>query len=408
MKKLRTGKMDAKGERISIGVVVMLAVAWLVFYDCGTAVADYSFYLDRFDVSGQVNVSDEFDDGVVAPWVIFDPTVVESEGRVSLSSPGTIESGVLNGVNYVVEMSFIGSGYLSPFVVENGEGDFTGVSRWDSIVPGINQWYAMDVGYEVQQEPHIGIDIGVGVANWDSDFAAIMGIDPGLGISFRRSSDDLLLRHILISEAELTSVETILLRLDFYDDTDEFSAGFSLDNGVTYQYFPELLGWGQDTPGHYEWYFSGQAIELQAIEPLPVAIDIKPCGCPNPLNVNSKGVLPVAIVGTEDLNVTHIDTATVQLMLVDPLRWAYEDACTAYYPLVSKASQYDCTEEGPDGFTDMTLKFDTQLIAQALDLIGGPLTNGEEILVILTGNLLPEYGGTPIQGEDVIRIIKKK
>ena len=71
------------------------------------------------------------------------------------------------------------------------------------------------------------------------------------------------------------------------------------------------------------------------------------------------------------------------------------------------ASQYDCTEEGPDGFMDMTLKFDTQLIVQALEFIGGPLNDGEEILVTLTGNLLPEYGGTPIIGEDVIRIIKK-
>jgi hypothetical protein len=407
MKKVRTGKMDAKGERISIGVVFMLAVAWLAFYGSGTAVADYSFYLDRFDVSGQVNVSDEFDDGVVAPWEIFDPTVVETGGRVSFSSPGTIESGVLDGVNYIVEMSFIGSEYLSPFDVENGAGDFTGISRWDAIVPGINQWYAMDVVYEVQQEPHIGISVSVGVANWDSDFAAIMGIEPGLGISFYRDEEDLLWRHILISEAQLTSADAILLKLDFYDDTDEFRAGFSLDNGVTYQYFPELLGWEQDTPGHYYWTFSGEAIELQAIEPLPVAIDIKPCGCPNPLNVNSKGVLAVAIVGTEDLDVAHIDPATVQLMLVDPLRWAYEDACTAYYPLVGKTSQYDCTEEGPDGFMDMTLKFDTQLIAQALDLIGGPLTDGEEILVTLTGNLLTEYGGIPIIGEDVIRIIKK-
>ncbi|MHC4351601.1 MAG: prenyltransferase/squalene oxidase repeat-containing protein, partial [Planctomycetota bacterium] len=120
-----------------------------------------------------------------------------------------------------------------------------------------------------------------------------------------------------------------------------------------------------------------------------------------------KGMLPIAIVGTEDFDVTQVDLATVQLMLVDPARGAYEDVCTAYLPLTGKASQYDCTEEGPDGFMDLTLKFDCQVIAEALEAIGGPLTDGEEILVTLTGNLLDEYGGTPIMGEDVVRIIKK-
>jgi hypothetical protein len=155
------------------------------------------------------------------------------------------------------------------------------------------------------------------------------------------------------------------------------------------------------------WYINILAATEIPPPEIPVALDVKPTSCPNPLNVNSKGVLPVAIVGTEDLDVTHIDPATVQLMLVDPLRGAYEDVCTAYLPLVGKASQYDCTEEGPDGFMDMTLKFDNMAIAAALELIGGPLTDGEEILVTLKGNLLPEYGGTPIVGEDVVRIIKK-
>ncbi len=256
--------MNAKRGAVLIPTVFVLAWAWFAFYDCSTAAADYSFYLDRFEVSGQVSVSDEFDDGEVSPWVIYDPTVEESDGFVSFSNPGTVEEGALDGVNYVTEMSFIGSGYPSGFVVENGGGDFTGISKWSPVVPGVNQWYEMEVGYEVQQEPHLGIDISVGVGNWDSEFAAIMGIEPGIGISFYRSTDSLLWRHIPINEADLTSADGILLKLDFYDDTDEFRAGFSLDDGETYQYFPELIGWDQDTPGHYEWYFSGQTIELQS------------------------------------------------------------------------------------------------------------------------------------------------
>ena len=147
--------------------------------------------------------------------------------------------------------------------------------------------------------------------------------------------------------------------------------------------------------------------KVTVVHKIDVALDVKPTSCPNPLNVGSNGVLPVAIVGTEDFDVTQVDLGTVQLMLLEPMRGAYEDVCTAYYPLVGKASQFDCTEEGPDGFMDLTLKFDNKDFAAALELLGGGLTDGEEILVTLTGNLLPEHGGTPIQGEDVVRIIKK-
>jgi hypothetical protein len=148
--------------------------------------------------------------------------------------------------------------------------------------------------------------------------------------------------------------------------------------------------------------------DLYVAPPLiDVALDVKPTSCPNPLNVKAGGKLPVAIVGTEDLDVAQIDPATVRLMLLDPVLFDYDDICTAYYPLFGKASQFDCTEEGPDGFMDMMLNFENRDIAAALELISGGLTDGEEILVTLTGNLLPEYGGTPIVGEDVVRIIKK-
>jgi len=247
----------------------MLTAAWLSFCDCGTAAADYSFYLDRFEISGQVSESDEFNGDSVSPWVIYDPVVEESGGFVSFSSPGNIEDGVIDGFYYSIEMSFIGSGCPSSFNVANGAGDFTGISKWKPIIPGVNQWYEMQVGYEVQQDPHIGIDISVGVANWDSEFADIMGIEPGLGISFYLSGDTFIWQHIPIKKNDLKKANAILLKLDFYDDTDEFRAGFSLDGGDNYQYFPDRIGWDRDTPGHYEWYFSGQAIELQVIPATP-------------------------------------------------------------------------------------------------------------------------------------------
>jgi uncharacterized repeat protein (TIGR01451 family) len=136
-------------------------------------------------------------------------------------------------------------------------------------------------------------------------------------------------------------------------------------------------------------------------ESIPVAIDIKPTSCPNPLNVKDNGVLPVAIVGTEDFDVTQVDPASVRLIDVAPLRWAFEDVVTPFEPLLGKESQYDCTEEGPDGYLDLTLKFDTQEIVAAL----GEVYDREAIVLPLTGN---SYEGTPIVGEDVVIILKNQ
>ena len=137
-------------------------------------------------------------------------------------------------------------------------------------------------------------------------------------------------------------------------------------------------------------------LTLERFAPPPpvieVLVDVKPMSWPNPLNVKSKGVLPVAILGTEDFDVTQIDPASVRLEGVAPLRWALEDVGTAGDPLA-----------GPDGFTDLSLKFKTQEIVAAL----GDVNDGDVMVLYLTGNLKEEFGGTAIAGEDVVIIIKK-
>ena len=59
-----------------------------------------------------------------------------------------------------------------------------------------------------------------------------------------------------------------------------------------------------------------------------VAIDIKPGSCPNPFNLDSRGVLPVAVLGGADFDVASVDPATLRLEGVAPLRWAREDVAT--------------------------------------------------------------------------------
>ena len=64
--------------------------------------------------------------------------------------------------------------------------------------------------------------------------------------------------------------------------------------------------------------------------PAPLDVDIRPASCPNPLNVNSRGVLSVAILGSEGFDVDQVDPDTVLLEGVSPLRWSWEDVGTPF------------------------------------------------------------------------------
>lgn len=132
-----------------------------------------------------------------------------------------------------------------------------------------------------------------------------------------------------------------------------------------------------------------------------VPVDIKPQSCPNPFNVNSKGVLPVAILGTDGFDVTDVDPSTVLLVGVAPLRWALEDVATPFEPFTGKQDCFeDCTTEGPDGYPDLTFKFDRHEVVTAL----GEVSDGDCLVLELTGSL---YGGADIIGQDVVLIRKK-
>lgn len=143
-------------------------------------------------------------------------------------------------------------------------------------------------------------------------------------------------------------------------------------------------------------YLNAIANRCVAAELRKVSLDIKPQSCRNPLNVKSKGVLPVAVLGTEELDAAEIDLATIELSGVPPIRWSYEDVSTP----AEDGKECGCTTEGTDGFTDLTLKFRTQEIVEAL----GEVDDGDVVVLTLTGKTLD---GTPIEGQDCLVIIKK-
>ena len=159
-----------------------------------------------------------------------------------------------------------------------------------------------------------------------------------------------------------------------------------------------FMHYGQPCPSSWEigpWLTRAVGCCVQA-----VYVDIKPMSCPNPLNVKSQGVLPVAILGTEHFDVTEIDPASVRLLeVVEPIRWAVEDVAEPF-----PGELCDCWTNGPDGFDDFTLKFDVQ---QVVDALGEEIEDRDVIRLSLTWNLKEEFGGTAFEGEDCVIIIKK-
>ncbi|MFZ2070029.1 MAG: hypothetical protein WAV32_00160 [Halobacteriota archaeon] len=134
---------------------------------------------------------------------------------------------------------------------------------------------------------------------------------------------------------------------------------------------------------------------------LSVYVDIKPGSCPNPVNVRSGGVLPVAVLGTEEFDVAGIDVSTIRLTRGDagvaPIRYSYEDVATPY----EGVEACGCHELTGDGYTDLTLKFDRQELVETLGLTDEA---GKTIPLTVTGSLLD---GTVIEGSDCIWVLAK-
>ena len=136
---------------------------------------------------------------------------------------------------------------------------------------------------------------------------------------------------------------------------------------------------------------------------IPVPLDIKPTSCPNPVNCKGNGVIPVAILGTAELDVSEIDVTTIELIgpagSVSPLdKWSQEDVATPYLPVEGKEDCDDCTTAGPDGYLDLSLKFDAQDVVDTA--VGEQVADGTCLVLTLRGQFTD---GEDFVGEDVIR-----
>ena len=126
---------------------------------------------------------------------------------------------------------------------------------------------------------------------------------------------------------------------------------------------------------------------------LDYALDIRPGSCPNPLNPKSRGLLPVAISGSDLTNVGMIDVNSILLEGVAPVRAGFKDVTG-----LSDHEFCSCPAEGPDGYLDLELKFSIEEIVAALGLRVDELSP----VLHLTGNIA---GGQAFELSDCVRIV---
>lgn len=124
-------------------------------------------------------------------------------------------------------------------------------------------------------------------------------------------------------------------------------------------------------------------------EQIEVTIDIKPGSYPNCFNINGKGVIPVAILGSADFDVTQIDVSSLEFAGLE-VRIKGNETPQCSYEDVS--GDFTSPEGAPDGYQDMVCQF-----------VDNPDTWLPNVgTATLTGNL---SDGTPIIGTDSICIV---
>ena len=146
---------------------------------------------------------------------------------------------------------------------------------------------------------------------------------------------------------------------------------------------------------------------LDVVEVAVVGLDVKPGSCPNSFNPGSHGILPVALIGTEDFDVTEIDVSSVLLSRADGLAGEvapHEGPPGPHSVFADVATPFDgepcdCHELEGDGIVDLSMKFRTDDVVAALEL---DALEGDVELVV-TGTLLDGTGFT--SASDCIRLV---
>ncbi len=146
-------------------------------------------------------------------------------------------------------------------------------------------------------------------------------------------------------------------------------------------------------PGVWRCFFNGVIDEVRISNDvrspgLPVYIDIKPGTDPNDICLSKQGLLPVAILSTDNFDATQIEPSSLELGGVDVSERGSKKA---------PKTAYSIKDVDGDGDLDMMAFFSVP------DLVAYAELNSTTVSLELTGTLLDAI--TPIVGIDSIRIV---
>lgn len=164
--------------------------------------------------------------------------------------------------------------------------------------------------------------------------------------------------------------------------TDEFDHHFEATSTITFPLDVPLYMqvdtslWSMGNPTLI-WYDNAKITTLYRT----VSIDIKPGSDQNSINLSSAGVIPVAILSSDTFDATSVDPETVSL-------------AGSRVKMVGRIEKYLCHEEdvNEDELMDLVCKIQT---------IEDLIVTGESIAVLEAET----FDGTPVRGEDNVRIV---
>lgn len=176
------------------------------------------------------------------------------------------------------------------------------------------------------------------------------------------------------------------LEADFGVDLSGWKLSLATDisaDGLT------IVGYGRNPDGNAEAWITRV--------PKPVRLllmDVKPGACPNSFNPRSRGVLPVAIIGTEDFDVTAVNVSSVLLSRADGVGGEVspnEGPPGPHTVIEDMATPFDgepcgCHDLEGDGIDDLVMKFRKNDMVDILQL--DESSAGDEIELMVSGNLL--------------------
>lgn len=230
-------------------------------------------------------------------------------------------------------------------------------------------------------------------AEVDTTLLSVEFLNQGLAdvIQVRRSSDGTILASVPVPAGNTDAIVNINCALDANETYELFAItpsnryfgalgglNFPVGNSeLTVLYSYGSSSGARRTYNSYWFSFNNITTGTGQPETIDAIIDIKPGSDVNPINLKSKGLVPVAILTTDDLDALAVDLNSVIFAGALPVKWEFKDI-------------------NGDGIDDLLLHFKTTELS---DL------SSSSTEAVLTGVTLDS---TSFSGVDSIKIVPQK